>query len=171
LKINLLKFKNKNIINKNINSLKIKKKFDYVIIENVLSGLKNPKKIFKNILNFVKPGGCIILTLTEPVGIFSEKLRYLHSKLLLKNLAKKKNNFFWETKILSKEFRSHLARLGNNTRSTEKWVQDNMLNKLWITKNNYFSFDDLFNVLDKKKFLIKASSPDYNTNFRWYKNL
>lgn len=53
----------------------------------------------------MKPGGSLILTLTEPMGIFSEKLRYLHSLLLLKNNRIKNKNFSFETKILSKEFR------------------------------------------------------------------
>jgi ubiquinone/menaquinone biosynthesis C-methylase UbiE len=170
LKKNLAKFNNKKIINKNINIFKIKKKFDYIIVENVLGGLKDPKKIFKRVLNFVKPGGSVILTLTEPMGIFSEKLRYLHSLLLLKNSTKKNKKFSYETKILSKEFKSHLIKLGRNTRNSEKWVQDNMLNKAWITKNKYFSFYDLYKSLNKKKFLIKNSSPNYNTNFDWYKN-
>ena len=170
LRKNLATFKNKKIINRNINSFKIKKKFDFVIIENVLGGLKNPKKIFKNILKFIKPGGSIILTLTEPIGIFSEKLRFLHSKLLLKNLTNENKKFFLRTKILSKEFSSHLATLGKNTRICQKWVQDNMLNELWIAKKNYFSFHDLYKGLNKKKFLIKNTSPNYNTNFGWYKN-
>jgi ubiquinone/menaquinone biosynthesis C-methylase UbiE len=170
LKKNLTRFNNKKIINKNINSFKIKKKFDYIIIENVLSGLKDPKRIFKRVLNFMKPGGSLILTLTEPMGIFSEKLRYLHSLLLLKNTRKKNKNFSFEARILSREFKSHLIKLGKNTRNSEKWVQDNMLNKAWITKNKYFSFYDLYKSLNKKKFLIKNSSPNYNTNFSWYKN-
>jgi ubiquinone/menaquinone biosynthesis C-methylase UbiE len=170
LKENLKNFNNKRIINKNINSFEIKKKFDFVIIENVLPGLKDPKKIFKRILNFLKPGGTAILTLTEPIGIFSEKLRYLHSLLLLKNINKKNKKFSFETKILSKEFKSHLVKLGKNTRNSEKWVQDNMLNKAWITKKKYFSFYDLYKSLNKKKFLIKNSSPNYNINFDWYKN-
>jgi SAM-dependent methyltransferase len=170
LKKNLAKFNNKKIINKNINIFKIKKKFDYIIVENVLGGLKDPKRIFKRVLNFVKPGGSIILTLTEPMGIFSEKLRYLHSLLLLKNSKKKNKKFSCETKILSKEFKSHLIKLGKNTRNSEKWVQDNMLNKTWITKNKYLSFYDLYKSFNKEKFLIKNSSPNYNTNFDWYKN-
>jgi ubiquinone/menaquinone biosynthesis C-methylase UbiE len=170
LKKNLKKFNNKKIINENINNFKIKKKFDYIIIENTLGGLQHPKKIFKKILNFLRPGGSIILTLTEPMGIFSEKLRYLHSLLILKSTNKKNINFSFETRVLSKEFKSHLIKLGKNTRNSEKWVQDNMLNKAWITKSNYFSFNDLYKTLNKKKFLIKNSSPNYNTNFIWYKN-
>lgn len=170
LKENLKTFKNKKIINKNINSFKIKKKFDYIIVENVLGGLNDPKRIFKRVINFMKPGGSLILTLTEPMGIFSEKLRYLHSLLLLKNNKIKNKNFSFETKILTKEFNSHLLKLGKNTRNSEKWVQDNMLNKAWIRKNKYFSFYDLYKSLNKKKFLIKNSSPNFNTNFGWYKN-
>ena len=47
LKKILKNFNKKKIINEDIKTVKIKKKYDYVIMENSLMGFENPNKIFK----------------------------------------------------------------------------------------------------------------------------
>jgi hypothetical protein len=42
-------------------------------------------------IKFLKPNGSIILTVSDDVALFSERLRYLHSKLILKNINNKNN--------------------------------------------------------------------------------
>ena len=75
---NLKNFNNKTILNEDIKKIRLKKKYDYVIIENALLGFDNPSKIFNKIYNFLKPGGCLVFTVSDEVGLFSEKMRFLY---------------------------------------------------------------------------------------------
>jgi len=122
------------------------------------------KKIFK----LTRPGGCIILTVSNLEGLFSEKLRYLYSILLTQQ-----NNvidFEKKLKLLAKLFHVHLKYLSPNVRNAKKWVLDNVLNYSWITKKKYFDHLDILKLL-KKNFYIRSISPSFSTNYIWYKNM
>jgi ubiquinone/menaquinone biosynthesis C-methylase UbiE len=171
LKKNFSKLNNVKIINKNLKSFKTNLLFDYVIIENALPGFDNPKIIFNSLLKMLKPSGCIIFTLTDSLSMLSEKLRYLHSQLILRTAKVRGNNFLLKTNLLSAEFESHLNQLGKKKRNTDLWVQDNMLHLHWIRKKKYFSFLEMYKILNKEKYLIKGTSPDFTSqNYDWYKN-
>jgi SAM-dependent methyltransferase len=163
----LKKFRNKIIHKRDVIKFKTKKKFDYIIIENALTAFfSKPNLVFKKIIKFLKPNGYIILTVSDDIALFSERLRYLHSKLLLKNI-KNKNDFNLKKKILSEEFKSHLKTLGNSTRSIEDWVTDNLLSRYLDKKS--FSFLKLYKSLNKK-LIITNMSPNLNfPDFDWYK--
>ena len=79
----MLKFKNIKIVNKNINNFTSDEKFDYVIIENALDNFSNEKKIIKKLINLTTKSGNIILTIGDNFGIFSTKLRYIFSLILV----------------------------------------------------------------------------------------
>jgi|LakMenEpi03Aug12_release.lakeMendotaPanAssembly.Ray.scaffolds.fasta_scaffold149011_3 SAM-dependent methyltransferase len=165
----LKKFINKIIHKKDITKFYTIKKFDYVIIENALSStafFSKPDLVFKKMIKFLKPNGSIILTVSDDVALFSERLRYLHSKLILKNINNK-NNLNFAKKILSQEFKSHLKTLGNSTRSIEDWVTDNLLSR-YLNKKN-FSFLKLYKCINKK-LILKNMSPNLNfPDYEWYK--
>ena len=82
-KNNLSKFKDIKIINKNINNFSSTEKFDYVIMENALDNLTNEKKIVNKMINLTSKKGNIILTIGDNFGIFSTKLRYIFSLILI----------------------------------------------------------------------------------------
>ena len=42
-------------------------------MENAIQGFDEPRKIFDKIINFLKPDGKVIITLTDDVGIFADK--------------------------------------------------------------------------------------------------
>jgi SAM-dependent methyltransferase len=167
LKKNLKNYKNVKIYYKNINNFKIKKKFDYVIIENLIYGLSKPNKIFKKISNATVKNGIIVLTLADKIGVFSEKLRYLYSLMTVSQ--KKIKTFDKRLSFLEKIFKKHLNYLTKNTRPAKKWVLDNMLNEEWIRKKKYFDYIDLYKLLKKEKCIIKSISPSFFLDYEWYK--
>ena len=170
LKKNLKKFKDKKIIYSDIYKFNTNKKYNFVIIENTLPGLDNPKKIFNKSISFLEKEGTLITTLSDDFSLFSEKLRFLMSHIIINSDDIKDLNRDKKIDILSNIFQSHLRTLNTDTRSAKKWVQDNMLHYEWMTKKNYFSIDDIYEIfLKKKNFSIIRTSPDFNTNYQWYK--
>ena len=170
LKKNLKKFKDKKIIYSDIYKFNTNKKYNFVIIENTLPGLDNPKKIFNKSISFLEKEGTLITTLSDDFSLFSEKLRFLMSHIIINSDDIKDLNRDKKIDILSNIFQSHLRTLNTDTRNAKKWVQDNMLHYEWMTKKNYFSIDDIYEIfLKKKNFSIIRTSPDFNTNYQWYK--
>ena len=168
LEKNLKKYKNKKVLNKNINNFKTKKKYDFVIIENVLPGLDNPKKILLKILKNTKQGGSLVFTMSNIQGLFSEKLRFLYSVCLVQQ----NNILTYEKRLefLTKLFHKHLKYLSPNTRKTKKWVEDNILNTEWIRSKKYFDLLDVLKIL-KFQYYIRKIAPNFSKDFIWYKNM
>ena len=164
---NLSKFKNVTIKKEKIQSYDTKNVYDFVIMENALDGFKSDEMIFKKLCKFTKKGGSIIFNFGDIFGIFSTKIRFLYSKLILdqRNIS----DFNEKLKFLSSLFSSHILYLSKNTRSAEKWVLDNILNEEWIKRENYFNYDKLKKLI-KSNFFIKSSSPTFEKKFIWYKN-
>ena len=164
---NLSKFENTTIKRERIQSYDTKKVYDFVIMENALDGFKSDEIIFKKLCKFTKKGGSIIFNFGDIFGIFSTKIRFLYSKLILdqRNIS----DFNDKLKFLSSLFSSHILYLSKNSRSTEKWVLDNILNEEWIKRENYFDYNKLKKLI-KSNFLIKSTSPAFEKKFTWYKN-
>ena len=167
-KNNLLGLKNIKIINKNINKFTTIEKFDYVIIENALDNFKNEKSIINKLLKFTNKNGNIILTLGDNFGIFSTKLRYIYSLILIEQSNYKK--FDDKLNFLSKIFLPHLKYLSKNTRNEKKWVLDNILNHDWIKRREYIDYPKLIKYIQYRA-VIQHIAPSYFKNFTWYKNL
>lgn len=167
LKKNLSRFKNCKIKKEKIQNYDTEKVYDFVILENALDGFDRDEIIFKKLCKFTKKGGSIIFNFGDIFGIFSTKIRFLYSKLILdqKNIG----DFDKKLQFLSNLFLDHILYLSKNARSVEKWVLDNILNEEWIKRENYFSYDKLSKLL-KSDFLIKSNSPIFEKKFTWYKN-
>lgn len=166
-KKNLSKFKKIKIVNKNIKNFTSSKKFDYVIIENALDNFSNEKRIIYKLINLTSKKGNIILTIGDNFGIFSTKLRYVFSLILIEQSGFK--NFNDKLIFLSKVFKPHLSYLSKNTRNEKKWVLDNILNHKWIKKKEYINYPKLIKFI-KNKAIIQNVSPSFFKNFNWYKN-
>jgi len=164
---NLSKYKNVTIMKKKIQSYNTTKRYDFVIMENALDGFDRDEMIFKKLCRFTKKGGSIIFNFGDLFGIFSTKLRFFYSKLILdqRNI----DNFDKKLKFLSRLFSKHILYLSKNTRTAEKWVLDNILNDEWIKRENYFDYNKLKKII-KSNFLIKSNSPIFEKKFIWYKN-
>ncbi len=168
LKKNLMKIKNKKIINKNLYQLKSKKKFDFVIMENALDNFKNQKTILKKLISLTKKNGNIILSIGDNVGMLSVKLRYILSLILVEQ--DKITNFNKKKLFLSNIFKSHLAYLSKYTRKSTKWVLDTVLNSEWLRKKDYINYNYLIKNLNKN-ILIQNISPSFHKKYTWYKIL
>lgn len=166
-KKNLLKFKNIKIVNKNINNFTSDEKFDYVIIENALDNFSNEKKIIKKLINLTTKSGNIILTIGDNFGIFSTKLRYIFSLILVEQ--SKIKTFEDKLIFLSKVFKPHLKYLSKHSRNEKKWVLDNILNHQWIKKKEYIDYSKLIKFI-KNKAIIQNTYPKFLRNYEWYKN-
>lgn len=158
-----------NLIYRDFYDLKIKKKFNFVICENVISGVSKPEKFLKKLSSYVSEDGYLLINCSDSVSLFSEKIRGVIAYLLLNSYKLNTSNFKLKTKFLSKIFKTHLRSLGTNTRNIEDWVQDVLLYEFWWRKKKYFSLYKAVSVV-KDKFSFYSSSPYCFTNYSWYKN-
>jgi len=146
------------------------KLYDIVICEGLLPGLNNHEIFLKKLTTHVKVGGILVLTTVDSVSIFFETLRRYLAILLIKN-----NNlidFNSKVSFLTKTFSNHIASLNGATRSIEDWVIDNLLNPatISIANQNEFSFSKSINLLSDN-FIFYGSSPNFISNYKWYKNI
>ena len=149
--------------------LKLKKKFDFVICENVISGVKNPEKFLRKLSSLVSDNGYLLINCSDNISLFSEKIRGVIAYLLIDVNKLNNSSFKIKTKFLSKIFASHLKSLGRNTRAIDDWVQDVLLYEYWWRKKSYFSLYSAINTV-KDKFNFYSSSPFCFTSYSWYKN-
>tara|TARA_X000000950_G_C13919130_1_gene662449 strand:+ start:3515 stop:4666 length:1152 start_codon:yes stop_codon:yes gene_type:complete len=167
------KYKNKiNIINKNIYNFKSSKKYDLVICENTLPGLDNPEIILKKMIRLTKKNGFLILTCSDEVSLFSEKIRGFISKIILDNKSLSNSSLEEKIKELKQYFKSHLLQLNTKTRTIESWLIDNLIYEDWWSKQKYFSISDVYNILEEythNKCYFWQTSPQFNNNYQWYK--
>ena len=169
LKKHLHKFSNAMILNKDVNKYYSKNKFDLTIIENALSGFKSPKKIFNRLLKFTNHKGTLVCTFTDPIGVFSEKLRYLLALMLIEQ--NKIKDFDARHLFLTKIFKRDLKYLSAHTRPPKKWVLDNLMNEKWMKKKIDFHFLNITNILNSKKYIVKKISPSFYFDYGWYKRM
>ena len=87
-------------------------------MENSIDNFTNEKSIINKILKFTNKNGNIILTLGDNFGIFSTKLRYIYSLILIEQSSYEK--FDDKLNFLSKIFLPHLKYLSKNTRNEKK---------------------------------------------------
>tara|TARA_Y100000768_G_scaffold385396_1_gene371426 strand:+ start:165 stop:1328 length:1164 start_codon:yes stop_codon:yes gene_type:complete len=169
-----LKKRNVRIKYQNIYKFFTKEKFDYIIIENVLSNLEDPYTILEKASKMLKKNGYLIFSFCDEFSLFSEKIRGYISKLIIINEEKKRKRlltFSEKTKLLSKVFISHLKKLNTKTRTIDKWVQDNLLLTEWWSEKNYLPLHKVLNFFDKKKIKLNywSSSPTFYQDYTWYK--
>ena len=168
IKINKRKY---NIFNCDFNNFKTNKKYNFVICENVLSGLNNPKDFLKKMSSYVEEDGYLIINCSDNVSLLSEKIRGLISKLILEsNPNFKDESFENKTKILSKIFIKHIGSLKSFTRKIDDWVQDVLLYEFWWKKKKYFSILESIKAIEKQ-FNFYSSSPAFFEDYTWYKKI
>lgn len=94
----------------------------------------------------LKPSGCIIFTLTDSLSMLSEKLRYLHSQLILRTAKVRGNNFLLKTNLLSAEFESHLNQLGKKKKYRSLGTRQYAPFTLDKKKKIFFIFRNVQNI-------------------------
>lgn len=139
-------------------------KFEIVLCENWLGCSKHEISLLEKLGSFVDKDGILILTTVSPIGFVPNLLR----RFISVYLCPLHETFERKTEILVDAFGSHLDTLVNMTRNKKDWVQDNMLNPAYF---------DLCLTVPKvieelgDKFRVTGSSPSFNEDWRWFKNL
>ena len=136
--------------------------FDIVICENWL-GLEEQPLIDK-LASMVAPQGVLVLTCVHPEGFYPNQLR----RKIAQRLINESMSFESKTEILVNAFEPHLKTLTDMTRSPRDWVQDQLLNP--AVENIVLTFPMLIERLGKD-FTILGTSPEFITDWRWYKRL
>lgn len=147
------------IIENKIENFNTNKKFDIVICEATVHGLKNREEILDKLGRLVLSGGILVLTCIDEISYFFDLIRKYLAHILTNDIP----NLEDKIEILIKAFGSHL--LGNKNK--RDWILDNLISDVIF---NSFSIKDCINFYDKK-FQIYNTSPKIFTDFRWYKKI
>lgn len=143
---------------------KQEKTYDLVICEGMLSGVPYPRETLALLKKYVKPGGVLIITCIDNISYFPDTLRRLVAQLLID----KKSTLEEQTAKLLPVFSLHFEKLPGMNRPAEDWIIDNLINPASI--GALLSIPDAIEVLSGE-FDFYGSSPDFVTDWRWYKQL
>ena len=161
---NLFKKFSKNnfkIYNKDLFKFKSKKKFDFVVSNGVAHHTHDIKENIKIAINFLKPGGMLILGIGETNGFFQRHFQ----RYILNNLSSDEEDIIKLSKYLFKENLQRGKKFGG--RSEKAIIYDTYLNP----KIETLSFDEVKKLFTKKKLYLYSLDEDcldletfYDTN-------
>ena len=155
----LLKEGKLKIIERKIEDFNSNNKFDIVICEATVHGLKNQTEVLNKLDELLAPGGVLIITCIDEISYFFDIIKKYFAYELSKDIPTLEEKIM----ILSKAFNSHL--LGNKVK--RDWIIDNLLSDVIF---NSFSIKDCINFYNEK-YQIYNTSPKIFTDFRWYKKI
>jgi hypothetical protein len=138
-------------------------KFDFVLCEGVISTQQNPKNFLQHIASFAIKGGIVVITCMDYVSYLSEILRKFVSLCVINESASAHEN----VEILLPIWKDHLDSLNGMTRPYEDWILDNMLQPFY---GPLLSVKDSIEALGDN-FYVYNSSPNFFTDWRWFKTL
>ena len=140
------------------------KHFDLVLCEGTLTKQNDPPIFLKHLANFVKPGGLLLITCTSSISMQGDFLRKVIGDAI--------NDFTLplnrQVELLLPIFKPQLSTLKGMSRPPEDWIIDSIIQPLLIGK--YFSIPEAIEVL-RSSFDIYGSSPNFLTDWRWYKDI
>jgi phospholipid N-methyltransferase len=151
------------VYNLQFTEFKENKVYDLVIAEACIPGQDNPSQTIYQMSKFVRIGGILVVTNTSKMSMLSEILRNVMAKQLKRFFP---NEVEW-IEVLNRTFDSHLNTLGENRRSTQEWVFDNILHPWHEGKSDFTLVEALHSL---KNFRFLNSSPAFFQNQNWYKN-
>lgn len=138
--------------------------YDVVICEGVLSGVPKPKETLSLLKKFVKPGGVLIITCIDEISYFPDMLRRLVAQLTIGNVGTLEE----QTSKLVPIFEKHFSNLPGMSRPVDDWIIDNVINPASI--GPLLSIPSAISTLENE-FDFYAASPDFQTDWRWYKQI
>ncbi len=138
--------------------------FDIVICENWLGLPEVEAGLLDKLAAMVAPDGVLVLTCVHPQGFYPNQLR----RKIAARLVNDSMSFENKTQILVSAFETHLETLKDMTRSHRDWVQDQLLNP--AVEHILLTFPMLIERLGKD-FTILGTSPEFITDWRWFKSL
>jgi 2-polyprenyl-3-methyl-5-hydroxy-6-metoxy-1,4-benzoquinol methylase len=170
LKINFKKLNlNKKIVkivNGSVENFSAKKKYDFCFAENFLASTKNRKKNLSKLCTYLKPGGMLLITNTDPYGYFFD---YLKSFILKNYLILNKIYDLKSIIKVAKQFFLNEFLLSKNTRNFEQFVIDQLVLNTGL-KKAVWNIEEIIDTINKKKLRFYSSYPTIKPKCFWYKN-
>lgn len=148
---------------KDLNHFRAKKKYDVVICEGTIPFQIKPVKFFKKIMKLVNPGGLMIVTCVDSVGVLADILRKFRGQWLTLDAE----SIPQKVSILKKEFHKDLQMLSGMTRRVEDWVVDQIVHP-WVGR--LFSISTALKCAGKQ-FTVRGTSPSFIQDWRWHKQI
>jgi 2-polyprenyl-3-methyl-5-hydroxy-6-metoxy-1,4-benzoquinol methylase len=138
--------------------------FDIVICENWLGSSTHERALLRKLASFLLPGGVLAITTVSPIGFAPNVIR----RALSACLSHPAETLAHRTQVLSRAFGPHLSTMPAMTRSVEDWVQDNMINPVYfdLCLTPEAAIRELQDDCE-----VLGSSPDFCTDWRWFKAL
>lgn len=139
-------------------------RYDIVICENWLGSLPDERRMIGKLASLVAPRGVLVMTIVPPGGFLPNVLR----KLMADRIVSADMPFEQKTDVLVKAFGPHLATIDGMTRSHRDWVRDCMINPHYL--NVVLPLETVLAEVGSQLDIL-GSSPDFHTDWRWFKNL
>jgi predicted O-methyltransferase YrrM len=152
-----------NFILKDLNQFRARGKYDVVICEGTIPFQCNPVIFFKKVMKLVSPGGLMIVTCVDSVGVLADILRKFRGQWLTVN----EKSLPKQVSILKQEFRKDLQMLSGMTRRAEDWVVDQIIHP-WV--GQLFSIEKALECVGKQ-FTVRGTSPSFIQDWRWHKQI
>lgn len=147
-----------------INEYQTKRTFDFVFCESAIPFQNDPQAFARDLCRFLAPGGILVLTCVDAVSFIGEASR----RLLAARYADPAAPVADRLEKLRPVFASHLAALPGASRPIDDWILDNIIHPI---RGAFFSIADAVKTLDGQGLEFYGSSPDFLTDWRWYKDI
>jgi SAM-dependent methyltransferase len=138
--------------------------FDIVLCEGVMSGVPNPEEVLARLAALIKPGGILVTSCVDHLSHYAETVR----RLIAQRAVPVDMPLIEKAQALVPLFKPHLDRLGFVSRRHDDWVIDNLLHPASIIP--LVNIPETI-VLLASSFQYFGASPNYGTDWRWYKSL
>ncbi len=139
------------------------RRFDVVLAENMIPLQREPIAFCRQIASHVREGGVLVVTCSEPVSYMGEALR----RMVATRIAPVGLPLDERVALVRELFAEHMAQLPGASRPAEDWIKDNVTHPL-IGK--FFTIADAIESVGAE-FDFYGSSPQFVTDWRWYKSL
>ena len=139
-------------------------RFDLVVAEGLVPFQNDPAAFASHIASFVRAGGLLVITTADAASAIGE----IGRRLLGNRLAPPSLPYEQRRQRLAPVFAPHLATLSGMSRSVGDWIDDNIVHPL---TGRLFSIADALATLEPAGFTIWGSSPQFLTDWRWYKHV
>jgi len=151
------------VIESLIEEFETDEKFDLVMCEGCIPWQIDPQGILQKAAGHVAPGGAIFITCIDMISALGDNLRRLEAHIIIN----KSESIDKQVQQLLPVFKNDLNSLTGMSRPHEDWILDQILQPFI---GNYFSIEEAISTLDNK-FDIHAASPDFLTDWTWYKEV
>ena len=142
-------------------------RFDLVLCEALIAFQLKPVEFAKKPAQYVTSGGLFVVTCTDSVAVLADWMRRLYGAILVNSESQVDN----QLNILRPFFTPHLNTLAGMSRPIDDWLLDNVIQCLSPNiGRGLFSIPEAIDSLSDD-FDAYQSSPAFNTDWRWYKNI